>query len=332
MSAPASPPAAPETGRALVQPRISCVVPAFDEAANLRLLLPRLERFLTERFERWEIVLVDDGSRDDTGALIDEWAARCPRFRALQLSRNFGKEAALTAGLQAARGDVVVQLDADLQHPPELIDEMVRRWRAGADVVYAVRADRSDERAYKRLGVRLFYSVIQGTDRFQVPPNAGDFRLMDRAVVDALLRLPERNRFMKGLYAWVGFRAEGLPYVPAQRGSGRSSFRLMRLIRFSIDGITGFTTWPLRIVSLVGVALALLSFLYGLFVIVNYLLYGNEVQGWTTVVVLLLLIGGIQMISIGVLGEYLARVFEEVKARPLYLVRREVGGAEDRQP
>jgi glycosyltransferase involved in cell wall biosynthesis len=306
-------------------PQISCVIPAFNEAANLRHLLPRLQGFLQQRFERWEIVLVDDGSGDDTAAVIDEWAARCPQFRALQLSRNFGKEAALTAGLEAASGEVLVQLDADLQHPPELIDQMLERWRAGADVVYAVREDRSDERALKRAGVKLFYRLIQGTDRFQVPPNAGDFRLMDRQVVDALLQLPERNRFMKGLYAWVGYRAEGLPYVPAERASGQTSFNLLRLVRFSIDGITGFTTWPLRVVSLIGVALALLSFLYGAYLIVTYLMYGNEVPGWTTVVVCLLLFAGIQMVSIGVLGEYVARIFEEVKGRPLYLVRRRIG-------
>jgi len=311
--------------RDAAEPCLSCVIPAYNEAANLRLLLPRLQAFLSERFAQWEIVLVDDGSSDDTGAVIDEWAARCPQFLALQLSRNFGKEAGLTAGLEAARGDVVVQLDADLQHPPELIDAMVARWRAGADVVYAVREDRSDERALKRVGVRLFYRMIQGTDRFQVPPNAGDFRLMDRQVVEALLKMPERNRFMKGLYAWVGFRAEGLPYTPAERASGKTSFHLMRLVRFSLDGITGFTTWPLRVVSLLGVALALLAFLYGAFLVVQYLLYGNEVPGWTTVVVCLLLFAGIQMVSIGVLGEYVARIFEEVKGRPLYLVRRRTG-------
>jgi glycosyltransferase involved in cell wall biosynthesis len=308
---------------------VSCVIPGFNEAANLRQLLPRLAEFLGARFDRWEIVLVDDGSTDDTGRVIDEWAAQSANFQALQFSRNFGKEAALSAGLEAARGDVVVQLDADLQHPPELIDEMVARWRAGADVVYAVRADRSDERALKRLGVKAFYSLVQGTDRYEVPPNAGDFRLMDRQVVDALLRLPERNRFMKGLYAWVGFRAEGIPYTPAERGAGKTSFNLLRLVRFSIDGITGFTTWPLRVVSIIGLVLALLAFLYGAVLIVTYLLYGNEVPGWTTVVVCLLLFAGIQMVSIGVLGEYVARIFEEVKARPLYLVRRHVVGRAD---
>jgi len=269
--------------------------------------------------------VVDDGSSDDTEVVIDEWALLCPNFRALQLSRNFGKEAALTAGLEAVEGDVVVQLDADLQHPPELIDAMLARWRAGADVVYAERTDRREERPLKRLGVRLFQRLLAGTDRFHVPANAGDFRLMDRKVVDALLQLPERNRFMKGLYAWVGFRAEGLPYTPGERAAGQTRFGLLRLVRFSIDGITGFTTWPLRLVSLVGIALAALAFLYGGYLTASYLVYGHTVPGWTTVVVLLLLFAGIQLVSIGVLGEYVARIFEEVKRRPLYLVRRRVG-------
>jgi glycosyltransferase involved in cell wall biosynthesis len=301
------------------------VVPAFNEAANLRRLLPLLQRFLAARCEAWEIVLVDDGSADDTESVIDDWVALCPQFRALQLSRNFGKEAALTAGLEAALGEVVVQLDADLQHPHELVDTMLARWRDGADVVYAVRADRRDERLLKRLGTRLFYRMLRGTDRFQLPPDAGDFRLMDRQVVDALLQLPERNRFMKGLYAWVGFRAEPLPYVPAQREQGASHFSPMRLLRFSLDGITGFTTWPLRVVSVLGAIVAALAFLYGGFLTVHYLLHGNDVPGWTTVVDLVLLFAGVQMLSIGVLGEYVARIFEEVKRRPLYLVRRRVG-------
>lgn len=310
---------------------VSCVIPGFNEAANLRRLLPMLGAFLEQRFDRWEIVLVDDGSTDDTGRVIDDWASQSAHFQALQFSRNFGKEAALSAGLEAARGDVVVQLDADLQHPPELIDTMIERWRSGVDVVYAVREDRSDERPLKRVGVKLFYGMIQGTDRYKVPPNAGDFRLMDRQVVDALLRLPERNRFMKGLYAWVGFTSVGIPYTPAERAAGQTSFNLLRLVRFSIDGITGFTTWPLRVVSIFGLVLAALAFLYGGVLIVSYLLWGNEVPGWTTVVVCLLLFAGIQMVSIGVLGEYVARIFEEVKGRPLYLVRRHVVGRETPQ-
>ncbi len=305
---------------------LSCVVPAYNEAANLRLLLPRLQAFLAQRFTRWEIVLVDDGSVDDTETVIDAWVALCPSFVAIQLSRNFGKEAALTAGLQAAKGNAVVQFDADLQHPLALIDTMVERWLAGVDMVYAVRRSRQDEGLLKRLGTRLFYRMVQGTSRFQVPADAGDFRLMDRRVVDALLLLPERNRFMKGLYAWVGFRGEPVSYEPASRAQGRSHFGVRRLVHLSLDGITAFTTWPLRVASLLGFVVASLAFAYGGYLTVMYLLFGHPVPGWTTVVVCLLLFAGIQMVSIGVLGEYVARIFEEVKDRPLYLVRRRVGG------
>jgi glycosyltransferase involved in cell wall biosynthesis len=310
---------------------VSFVVPAYNEAPNLRLLLPALNGFLERRFEHWEVVLVDDGSEDDTESVLESWTAVCPSFIALQLSRNFGKEAALTAGLEAATGEIVIQLDADLQHPLALIDTMVQRWRDGADVVYAVREHRRDESLLKRWGARAFYRMVQGNDRFQVPPDAGDFRLMDRRVVDALLRLPERNRFMKGLYAWVGFREEPLPYVPGPRAAGESSFSLRKLIRMSLDGITGFTTWPLRVASLAGVFVATMAFAYGAYLSVAFLLYGHPVPGWTTVVVCLLLMTGVQLVCIGVLGEYIARIFEEVKGRPLFLIRRRMGGMRSRR-
>jgi len=305
-------------------PTVSCVVPCRNEAANLALLLPLLADTLRECCLQWEVILVDDGSTDGTGKLVSQWSA-VSGFRGLQLSRNFGKEAALTAGLAAAHGDVVVMLDADLQHSPSLIPAMVQRWQSGADVVYAVRENRRDEGFLKRIGARGFYKLLNMADRFEVPAGAGDFRLMDRRAVDALLALPERNRFMKGLYAWVGFHAVALPYMPAERSHGRSHFSLLRLLRMSLDGLTAFTTWPLRAVSIVGIVLSLLGFLYGGYLSVSYLLYGHAVSGWTTIVVSLLLFLGVQMISIGILGEYIGRIFEEVKARPLYVVRREFG-------
>ena len=311
--------------RARGVPRVSCVVPCFNEADNLRRLLPELVAFLQQCCgTAWDVVLVDDGSNDASIDVIEPWTAR-GNIRALQLSRNFGKEAALAAGIELAAGDVVVLLDADLQHPIALIEQMIERWRGGADVVYAVRSDRSEEHWTKRVGTRLFYRLINLGDRFTVPPDAGDFRLMDRSVVDALLALPERNRFMKGLYAWVGFRAEGIPYVPDERAEGESKFGLLRLVRLSVDGLTGFTTWPLRLVSVAGIALALMALVYGCSLVLRYLLYGNPVSGWTTIVVLLLLFAGIQMVSLGILGEYVARIFQEVKGRPLYVVRRRLG-------
>lgn len=304
--------------------RLSYILPCWNEAANLDDLLQALCRQAADSAEQWEVIAVDDGSTDQTMHRLSAWAER-PGVRVLQLSRNFGKEAALSAGLRAARGDVVVMLDADRQHPPDLIPSMIERWRAGADMVYAVRRSRDDEAAVKRWGAATFYRLINAADRFEVPAGAGDFRLMDRQVVDALLALPERNRFMKGLYAWVGFRSEALPYQPLPRIHGRTSFNLWRLLRLSMDGLTAFTTWPLRAVSVVGSLLALAGFVYGAWLTLQYLMYGHPVSGWTTIVVCLLLFSGVQLLSLGIVGEYIGRIFEEVKGRPLYVVQREFG-------
>ncbi|ART51133.1 glycosyltransferase [Acidovorax carolinensis] len=303
---------------------ISCVVPCYNESENLERLLPQLSAALALLAPQWEIVLVDDGSTDATGAHLAQWT-RQPGVRALQLSRNFGKEAALTAGLQAAAGQVVVMMDADLQHSPAMLDSFVRHWRAGADVVYAMRTHREAESGFKRLGVRWFYGLINGADRFEVPPGAGDFRLMDRKVVTALLALPERNRFMKGLYAWVGFEAVAVPYVPDERAHGQSHFSPLRMIALALDGLTAFTVWPLRAVVALGFALALLAFGYGTYLVVDYLMYGHDVNGWTTIVVSLMFFAGVQLVSLGVVGEYVGRIYGEVKQRPLYVVKRELG-------
>jgi glycosyltransferase involved in cell wall biosynthesis len=303
---------------------VSCVVPCYNEADNLARLLPLLVDALSQCARAWEIILVDDGSTDGTPLLLASWARR-PGIHMLQLSRNFGKEAAMTAGLQAARGDAVILMDADMQHSPDLIAVFMQRWRDGVDVVYAVRENRHDEGWLKRIGTGLFYRMVNAGGRFDLPAGAGDFRLMDRTVVDALLSLPERTRFMKGLYAWVGFEAEAVPYVPAARASGRSHFSVMKLVHLSIDGLTSFSTLPLRTVTLLGFAMAALSLTYGAFVTVSHLLYGNAVGGWTTIVAGLTGLAGIQLISLGVVGEYVGRIFEEVKARPLYVVKRELG-------
>lgn len=322
----------PMAPRRIAQPGLSCVLPCHNEAANLPALLAQLQQTLSALTPRWEVVLVDDGSTDSTALVLATWAQR-PGFRVLLLSRNFGKEAALTAGLQAATGEVVVLMDADGQHPPELLGTLLHCWHDGADVAYAVRRDRDDEGLLKRWGTRLFYALVNRADRLQLPPDAGDFRLMDRRVVDALLSLPERNRFMKGLYAWVGFPSVAVPYSPAPRTAGHSSYGLRRLLRLSLDGLTAFTTWPLRVVSVLGFASALVGFLYGGYLTVEYLVLGNPVSGWTTIVVSLMLFFGVQMISLGVIGEYVARVFEEVKGRPLYVVRQALGsGLAERQP
>ena len=305
-------------------PTLSCVIPCRNEAQNLDRLLPLLRVALTDCSPAWEVIVVDDGSTDATPSTLSRWA-RMPGFRVIQLSRNFGKEAAMTAGLQACAGDVVVMMDADLQHPPALIPAFIRRWQEGHDVVYASRISRGDESWFKRHGAGWFYALINANGRFEVPADAGDFRLMDRQVVDALLSLPERNRFMKGLYAWVGFSSVGVPYVPDARAHGHSRFNPLRLIGLSLDGLTAFTTWPLRVVSAVGFALALLSFIYGGYLTASYLLYGHAVSGWTTIVVSMMLFSGIQLLSLGVVGEYIARIFAEVKGRPLFVIKRDIG-------
>jgi polyisoprenyl-phosphate glycosyltransferase len=315
----------PAVGRPRPRPAtLSCIVPCRNEGRNLDLLLPQLTQLLPRLADDWEVILVDDGSTDHTAGVMRQWS-ELPHFRSIELSRNFGKEAALTAGLQAAAGQVVVMMDADLQHPPPLVAEMVARWREGADVVYAQRASRADESLFKRAGTRLFYRLLNRFERVRIPEDAGDFRLMDRRAVDALLALPERNRFMKGLYAWIGFDAVALPYVPTPRAHGKSQFGAGRLLRLSLDGLTAFANWPLRVVAPLGMLLALASFGYGGLLMVDYMLYGHPVSGWTTIVVLLTFFFGIQMIFLGVLGEYLARVYEEVKGRPLYLVKRSNG-------
>jgi glycosyltransferase involved in cell wall biosynthesis len=308
-------------------------VPSLNEGANLLRLLPQLCDALGRLVPRWEVIVVDDGSTDDTVRMLREWWQDRQGVRVLQLARNFGKEPALSAGLQAARGDVVLLMDADLQHPIALLPAFIDRWQRGADVAYAVRQHRADEVPIKRWGARLFYRLLNAQERFEVPAGAGDFRLMDRAVVDALLALPERNRFMKGLYAWVGFDAVAVPYQPDPRASGQSRFDLWRLLRLSIDGLTAFTTWPLRALSLTGTALALAGFAYGGYEAASYLLFGNPVSGWTTIVVALMVFSGVQMISLGIVGEYIGRIFEEVKARPLFVVKRELGqGLQPRAP
>ncbi len=304
---------------------LSCVVPCLNEEANLNVLIPSLIAVLKTLAPAYEIIVVDDGSSDATPDTMARWATQYPQIVYLQLSRNFGKEAALTAGLEAARGQVVVCMDADLQHPPALIPKMVERWQQGIEMVYAVRASRDDESLFKRLGTRLFYKLMRTSGGLEVPENAGDFRLMDRAVVDALLMLPERNRFMKGLFAWVGFRSEPLLYTPPERLYGTSYFKPLKLLHFAIDGITAFTTLPLRLLSLFGIGLSLLSFAYGLIIIISHFLYGDEVQGWTTLITIVLFFAGVQLISVGVVGEYIGRIFNEVKSRPVYLKRQQVG-------
>ena len=306
------------------RPAISCVVPAFNEAANLAPLLTGLTAQLAVLSERWEIIVIDDGSFDATQAAIAPWLLK-PGVRYVRLSRNFGKEAALTAGIDRAEGEVVLLMDADLQHPASLVPEMLAAWVRGADMVCAARASRADETWAKRLGTALFYALVNRNAAVPIPVDAGDFRLMDRKVVDALKSLPERNRFMKGLYAWVGFQNEIIPYLPAERHAGTSSFSMRRLARLAFTGVTAFTNAPLRLWSGVGVVIALCAIAFGFWIIIEYFVYGNNVPGWATLVTSMMFFSGVQLLSIGILGEYVGRIFDEVKQRPVYVVGSEAG-------
>jgi glycosyltransferase involved in cell wall biosynthesis len=302
---------------------ISCVIPAYNEAAHLADFLRDLRKTLEGFAARYEIIVVNDGSRDNTDEIMASMLHE-GGLRYISFSRNFGKEAALSAGIDAAQGDAVILMDSDYQHPLELLPEMTRLWRDGIDMVYGVISDRSNESRLKRWGTGMFYYLMESGSPITIPRNAGDFRLMDKKVVDALRQLPERNRFMKGLYAWVGFSSIALPFVPADRATGVSSFSYRNLGRLAMAGVTAFTTLPLRIWSMVGFVISIIAILYAFWIAGESLLFGNDVPGWSTLAAGLMFFSGVQLISIGVLGEYLGRVYDEVKKRPLYVVAHDI--------
>jgi len=307
------------SSRRTATPSFSAVVPMFDEEENAPVFLRALATALAALGDVFEIVVVNDGSHDRTREAVLMVGREC-RVQYLELSRNFGKEAALTAGLQAARGDVVFVLDADFQHPLSALGGMLERWREGWDMVYGVRESRQGEAAVKRSGTALFYWLMKRGAEVEIPPDAGDFRLMDRKVVSALMRLPERSRFMKGLYAWVGFQATPFAYEVQARAAGKSSFSLWRLVSLAATGLTAFTYVPLRAIAAAGMIVSLVALGYGGYVAADTFLFGNPVHGYPTIVVSIMLFSGVQLLSLGVVGEYLARVFEEVKQRPPFVV------------
>jgi glycosyltransferase involved in cell wall biosynthesis len=300
---------------------LSVVVAAFNEEATLPLLHPRLRAALDGLgLEQARVIYVDDGSRDDTWAVLQDLAAADPSVRLLRLARNFGKEIALTAGLDQVDTDAAIVIDADGQDPPELIPQFVEKWRQGFDVVYGTRTRRDGESWFKRATAAAFYRVINRLSDTPIPADTGDFRLMSRRVLDALGQLRERQRFMKGLFAWVGFRQVALPYARAPRLAGTTKFNYWRLWNLALEGITGFSTVPLRVATYLGLGAALLAFVYGAWVIAKTLLWGDPVQGWPTMMTVILFLGGVQLIALGILGEYLGRLYVEAKQRPLYLV------------
>jgi polyisoprenyl-phosphate glycosyltransferase len=305
--------------------RLAIVAPFYNEGAHVSRFLDRLLAVLAGMDVDWTVVCINDGSADDTLAHLVAAHGREPRIKVIDFSRNFGKEYALTAGLDHCEADAVVLMDSDLQHPPEMLPAMVAKWREGFEVVYMVRQSRGDVGLLGGLGRRLFYLTFRLASDVRLPPEAGDFRLLDALVVRAIRSLPERTRFMKGIYHWVGFRQIGLPYEEATRGDGRSKWGLWRLTALAVDGISAFSNLPLRLWGMLGAAIAGISMIYGLTRVVRYFTHGVDVPGYESIIVAVLFLGGIQLLSLGVLGGYIGRIFNEVKGRPLYIVRRTYG-------
>ena len=311
----------PASGR----PVFSVVVPCYNEALGLGEFHRRLSLVMDGIGRSWEVVYVNDGSADATLACMEAMRTTDPHIGLINLSRNFGKEIALTAGLDHAQGDAIIVIDADLQDPPEVIPDLVAVWDRGIDMVYAQRRAREGETWLKKFTARQFYSLMQRLGGVRLPPNTGDFRLLSRRTLDALLQLREHHRFMKGLFAWVGFPSQAVLYDRAPRHAGSSSWNYWRLWNLAVEGITGFTLMPLKIGTYLGLAVAVFALVFGGQLIVRTLLFGNQVPGYPSLMAVVLFLGGVQLMTLGVIGEYLGRVFNETKQRPLYLLERATG-------
>jgi len=302
------------------QPLISIVVPAYNEGEVLTEFHEAVDKALSKLPVDLEIVYINDGSTDNTLDIIDGLRAIDKRITLIDLSRNFGKEIALSAGLHKAAGDAVVIIDADLQDPPELIPELIKEWENGYDVVYAKRTMRLGESFLKKTTANLFHRIIQRVGKFNIPQDTGDFRILSRRAVNALNTFKEHHRFMKGLFAWIGFKQKAVLYERDSRHAGQSKWNYWRLWNFALEGITSFTIAPLKISTYIGTITALSAFAYGIYMVIETLLHGNEVPGYPSLIVIILILGGIQLVAIGILGEYLGRIFNETKQRPLYFI------------
>lgn len=298
---------------------ISCIIPVYNEEASIVQFITTLHETLKKLGYKHEILIIDDGSIDGTMQQIMQVKNKYPiHYR--RFSRNFGKENAISAGLDYAKGDAIILMDADFQHPVELLPDFVAKWEAGYDMVYAVRLDRKDEPWLKRVCAKTFYKMTSRINRLNIPANAGDFRLLDRKIVNALQKLPERNRFMKGLYSWVGYKEIGLPYEVQPRKHGESRWNFASLLDLAITGITSFSAFPLRMIALGGIITASLAFCCGLWIIFSSLIFGIHTPGWAAIVIAIVFFGGLQLFALGVVGEYIGRIFDEVKQRPHYIV------------
>ena len=297
----------------------------YNEAENIGPFYERLKKVLDEIGEPYEIICVNDGSADATLEKLLKLRETDPNVKVIDLSRNFGKEIALTAGIDFSSGMSVIPIDVDLQDPPELIPHLVAKWKEGYEVVYGTRKSRQGESRFKKLTAHIFYRLAEKIMDIKIPRDTGDFRLMDRSVVEALKNLRERNRFMKGLFAWVGFKQAAVYYEREPRYKGKTKWNYFKLLNLAIEGITSFSYVPLRLATYVGLVVALLAFLYAAYIVMVTLIYGNPVPGWPSLVTIVLFLGGVQLICIGILGEYIGRIYNEVKQRPVYIVRQKWG-------
>ena len=307
------------------QPELSVVIPVYNEEINILPMYERLLAVLDGQVSGLEILYVDDGSSDSSWEKISELAARDPRVRGLRFARNFGHQAALTAGVDAARGTGVVIIDGDLQDPPEVIPQMVDRWREGSEVVYGQREDREGETWFKLVTAKIFYRLLRGITPVEIPVDTGDFRLMGPRAVEAFRAMPERNRFIRGLVSWIGFRQSAVMYKRQAREAGETKFPVRKMLRFALDGITSFSFFPLRLATWTGFAVSVFAFLY-IVVVLVLKATGINWPGYTSLMASILFLGGVQLLMIGIMGEYLARIFDEVKRRPLYLVGEHTDG------
>ena len=309
-----------QRSRRPANPLLSLVIPVFDEEDSIDLFIDTVVPMLERDRLRYELVFVNDGSRDDTLSRLIARSAADRHIRIVTPSRNIGKEAALTAGINHARGDVLLPMDIDLQDPPDLIGAFMARWREGYDIVYGVRTARRTDTTAKRMSAGWFYWAFNAMSPVRIPANVGDFRLVDRRAAEVLRQLPERNRFMKGLFAWVGFNSIGVPYERPERAAGTTKFNYWRLWNFALDGVVSFSTAPLRAWFYVGLVIAAIAVFYAIFIITRVLILGIDTPGYASLLIAVLLMGAIQLLSLGIIGEYLGRLFLEVKGRPIYIV------------
>lgn len=305
--------------------KISVIVPVFNERETLSLLSGKLETIFASLKSDYEVIFVDDGSRDGSGDEVERLHQKNPRHKLIALSRNFGHQAALSAGMEFAEGDAVIMMDGDMQHPPEVIPELIGKWREGFDIVYTVRNEMADAGILKKWSASGFYWLINQMTRTPIPAGAADFRLLDRTVVKELRKFKEQSPFLRGIVSWAGFRQTGISYAAAPRFAGRTGYSFGRMIRFAMDGITAFSSFPLRVATYMGFLVSGFSFVYGVYALLIGFFTERAVTGWVSLMVVVLFLGGVQLITLGILGEYVGRIYDQVKGRPRYIVQKKLG-------